>query len=120
MATEYTTHDGRKGNPHYCKASVYSGSYYWPTQCSRKAKKDGWCHQHHPDTEAERKAKSVAKWKAEYNARAAQSRHQQKAAESLALLKQIARGHNDPIALARGFFADRGEHWENQDERSES
>lgn len=31
-------------------------------QCSRKAVKDGWCKQHHPDAAEERKQKSIERY----------------------------------------------------------
>lgn len=39
-------------DPDRCAAAVWAG--YSPHQCLRKAKKDGWCGQHHPDAEASR------------------------------------------------------------------
>ena len=40
-------------DPIRCKAEVNSG-YSNYRQCSRKAGKDGWCKQHHPDAQAKR------------------------------------------------------------------
>ncbi|MCP4410905.1 MAG: hypothetical protein GY807_24830 [Gammaproteobacteria bacterium] len=52
-------------DPSRCKASVAQGGmrvgFY---QCSRKAVKDGWCKQHHPDTEKKRREESRAKYNA--------------------------------------------------------
>lgn len=45
-----------------CKTQVMRG--YHVSKCSRKAKWDGFCIQHHPDTIAKREEKSEAKWKA--------------------------------------------------------
>lgn len=46
-----------------CKRHVYpiGGSFMGHT-CSRKAVRDGYCTQHHPDTEKARTEKSVARW----------------------------------------------------------
>jgi hypothetical protein len=47
-----------------CKETVWEGMARYP--CSRKAWKDGYCKQHHPDSVAERAEKSrlrsEAKW----------------------------------------------------------
>lgn len=44
-----------------CSEWVYSeGRDVWGHQCSRKAVKDGYCLQHHPDSVAERRAKRDA------------------------------------------------------------
>jgi len=46
-----------------CKHNVYAD---WHThQCPRKAWKDGYCKQHHPDTIAERDRKRREKWERE-------------------------------------------------------
>lgn len=37
-------------------------AYFHPRQCSRPAVKDGYCHTHHPDAVAKRRAKSDAKF----------------------------------------------------------
>lgn len=58
MAREYTGRRGEKiANPKKCKASVSNGGKWgWlhPHQCKRKPWKDGWCKQHHPDTESKK------------------------------------------------------------------
>ena len=41
--------------PEQCKASVYHEIPSGFHQCRRKPWKDGWCKQHHPDTEAKRR-----------------------------------------------------------------
>jgi hypothetical protein len=50
-----------------CQAKVYGDWHSW--QCTRKAKRDGFCTQHHPDTVAKRAAKRRARWDAEDEAR---------------------------------------------------
>ena len=48
-----------------CKASVpFGGRSVNFHQCQRKAKRDGWCTQHHPDSEAKRRAEADARYKA--------------------------------------------------------
>ena len=44
----------------FCKETVFSKgtSFPRPSRCSRKATKDGFCHQHHPDTKTLRQAKA--------------------------------------------------------------
>lgn len=62
-----------------CRAAIAQGS--WTVsfrQCSRKPWKDGWCKQHHPDTEEERQAQRMV-------------RSRQKQERSLAFLLQLAR-----------------------------
>ena len=62
MAHEY---EPTNRDPDRCKASVSGegryGSFH-AHQCSRKPWKDGWCKQHHPDAEAERRVQSEARW----------------------------------------------------------
>lgn len=41
-----------------CKAMVYRAPYNHDHQCTRKAWKDGYCKQHHPDSAKERQRKS--------------------------------------------------------------
>ena len=47
-----------------CKQEVHDRQSSWPRfhQCRRKAVKDGYCKQHHPDTVAERERKSKERW----------------------------------------------------------
>jgi hypothetical protein len=53
-----------------CKAIVLRRGY-WAGRCNRKAAKDGYCAQHHPDTVVNRKAERDAKWIADVNKRMA-------------------------------------------------
>lgn len=46
----------------YCKEMVWQGMHNY--QCSRKAVRDGWCKQHHPDAYEARRIKSHETWKA--------------------------------------------------------
>lgn len=62
--------------PNRCKASVADGMRFY--QCRRKPWKDGWCKQHHPDTEAKRRAER-------------KPRYQQKTEHSLGFLLGKAR-----------------------------
>ena len=41
-------------NPCRCKQTIYKGTWARASQCSRKATKDGYCKQHHPDAVAKR------------------------------------------------------------------
>lgn len=41
-----------------CKQEIYRGTFSRQDQCSRQAKRDGYCNQHHPDTVKARKEKS--------------------------------------------------------------
>ena len=43
-----------------CKAHVWHD--YHQDQCTRAAKRDGWCSQHHPDAEKERRSIAHEKW----------------------------------------------------------
>ncbi len=60
--------DPREG---YCKKSVYVASGNWghSHQCSRKAKVDGYCKQHHPDSEKAREEDRKAEWARETETR---------------------------------------------------
>ena len=54
--------------PQYCKATVHSNSSgRHGCQCARKAVKDGYCTQHHPDTEKARTAKRMAEYRAKHD-----------------------------------------------------
>jgi len=60
MASRYK---GRDFSEAKCSASVYGG---WHShQCSRKPWKDGWCKQHHRDTEESRRQKSAERYEAQ-------------------------------------------------------
>lgn len=52
-----------------CRARMWRRFRELP--CSRRATRDGYCGQHHPDAEAAREAKSRAKWDAQQAARVA-------------------------------------------------
>lgn len=85
MAFEYkqnTRYDAAV-NPATCKASV-SGGRGMIYQCGRKRWKDGWCKQHHPDSEAERRRHSVEKYEQKW-------RNREKAEEqnAVALLREL-------------------------------
>ena len=45
-------------DPRRCKAGVYDSQTWRTNQCQRLARIDGWCKQHHPDAEAERRRKA--------------------------------------------------------------
>jgi len=45
-----------------CKAMVVPYGAWRESQCSRKASKDGYCKQHHPDSVQARRDKRAAKW----------------------------------------------------------
>lgn len=52
-----------------CKAHVYHPGRWTHSTCSRKAVSDGYCTQHHPDTEARKKKERDDKWNASCKAR---------------------------------------------------
>lgn len=56
-------------DPSHCKEAVSDGSR-WMTwhQCKRKAKIDGWCTQHHPDTIKRKYEERMKGWKAKQEA----------------------------------------------------
>ena len=65
MAFEHKPYDRYSSpvNPDQCKASVPDGGRSMRDhQCHRKPWRDGWCKQHHPDTEAERREESSRRW----------------------------------------------------------
>ena len=62
MIHEYKSHGlyAAPVDPGRCRASVpFGGRSVSFRQCLRKAKKDGWCAQHHPDAEKARQEKSL-------------------------------------------------------------
>ena len=73
----------------YCKESVW-GDYH-SYQCQRKAKRDGYCTQHHPDSAKAREYKRAAKWRLERKRR------------ELAATVELARSHvvHEAMALFR-------------------
>jgi hypothetical protein len=53
-------------DPEHCKAGVWSREgWSRQYQCTRKAKVDGYCKQHHPDAVKRRREESDARWRAE-------------------------------------------------------
>jgi hypothetical protein len=54
-----------------CKENVWHASGNWghSSQCSRKAKRDGYCTQHHPDSVKIRRAGSQAKYDKDWTIR---------------------------------------------------
>lgn len=72
-----------------CKERVWGGDAFQSHRCYRKAVKDGYCKQHHPDAWAKRRDESMARWRAEDErdkAKWAQERQQYKDAERFAAL----------------------------------
>ena len=86
-----------------CKAMVSTPglSFGGEHQCSRQAKRDGYCAQHHPDAKAERDRKGDEKFEA-------RMRPIRLRAAALKAIQAIANGHNDPRALAQKVLADNG------------
>ena len=41
-----------------CVQNIYRGDFARVSRCSRKAKRDGYCTQHHPDSVADREKKA--------------------------------------------------------------
>lgn len=69
MAHEYKPRDylyAAPFDPGRCKASVTERGHWRPHQCRRKPWKDGWCKQHHPDAEAERREQSKKRWEEKF------------------------------------------------------
>ena len=61
-----------KFDPDRCKASVHGGGRSVRFhQCLRKPWKDGWCKQHHPDSEKARLEESQAHWNEKWHNRTA-------------------------------------------------
>lgn len=85
-------------DPKRCKAGVHSSeglSGY--AQCARKAKKDGWCSQHHPDAEEARRKAASEKYKAKLRRHSLGFYGQR----FMAALVKIRDGDNDPRETAR-------------------
>jgi len=74
-------------DPERCKASVTTlGMRFAFHQCQRKATKDGWCYQHHPNAVADRRQESVNAYR-----RKMANRPIVKARNQLAELRQVCR-----------------------------
>lgn len=84
-----------------CKEMVHKadGTFHGQTyQCNRKAKQDGYCSQHHPDSVIARRDKNMAKRKAE---QAARKRHYERPGLLREALEEIAKGQiSDPAEYA--------------------
>lgn len=83
-------------DPAFCMEPVFSHRGSGGHQCNRKAIKDGYCTQHHPDAVIERHRKAAAR-------HAAKDRQMTRlyAGPAIQALRSIASGHNDPARLAR-------------------
>ena len=64
MSNEFEPRHGT-ANPARCKAAVHSCGVPHARQCRRSPWRDGWCQQHHPDTEKARHDASLAKYREE-------------------------------------------------------
>lgn len=80
-----------------CKETVWDAKSWHKYQCSRKAVKDGYCKQHHPDSVAERQRKAEAAYEEKrkkepwFIVGELRKKVEQKDAEIAALNKTIAR-----------------------------
>ncbi len=54
-----------------CKQRIFGGNSFHGHPCTRKAVKDGYCRQHHPDSVEERRKKSAQRWEDQWAARVA-------------------------------------------------
>jgi|GEM_PF-6509011 len=74
----------------------------WPTfhQCTRLAVRDGYCKQHHPDAVRERRQRSHDQSEARWQER----RLEIYGKSAIGLLREIAKGHNDPCNAAREWL----------------
>lgn len=63
-----------------CKESVHDDYGVGFHRCERRAVRDGFCKQHHPDAVKARRAKSDAKWQAEHDVMMA--KHEQRQADA--------------------------------------
>lgn len=50
-----------------CQKRVYDHTGFHSVRCSRKAVKDGFCKQHHPDTVKARQERSDKAWREKFN-----------------------------------------------------
>lgn len=110
----------REGDPARCRASVPDGGRS-PMfhQCTRKptvfrdctspAGTFGFCKMHDPVAEAERRAAKDAKWRREWDERDARLNLREKRVKAekrcIAVLREIAAGHNDPRSIAQEALA---------------
>jgi hypothetical protein len=88
--------EGEK-QPARCKARVFDRSWPVARQCPRKAKRDGYCGQHHPDAEKAREEKGTARYEAK-----------QARKDTLALLSPVAKAalaHAREEGRAEGYAA---------------
>lgn len=50
-----------------CQKRVYDERGFHSSRCSRKAVRDGWCKQHHPDAVKARQEKSEKEYREKWN-----------------------------------------------------
>lgn len=94
--------------PVYCKETVHPRGFTMARgfRCERKAVRDGYCKQHHPDAVAERRTKSNERYEADARARHAKTaRAYDRPREYMEALRLIAAGHNDARTLATEVLA---------------
>ena len=74
-----------------CKKGVHSDgmSFARQKQCSRRAVRDGFCSQHHPEAEAKRNAESRERWQMESRQRQAGYDRQNRAYAALSALEAL-------------------------------
>lgn len=103
-----------KPDPKYCAAAVHKGGRSVGFhQCNRKpvihreieGKKYGFCKQHDPVLVAAKDKARREKWDREWAEKQAKWDRQEQTAKALQACKkaieQIAKGHNDPMTLAK-------------------
>lgn len=85
-----------------CEQVSASLRWHIPSQCSRKnghGPDGAYCYQHNPEKVAAKRAAEEAKWNAARDLRLIEGKR-------LSIIEAIAKGHNDPRALATGYLRD--------------
>lgn len=93
-----------------CMKEVYYPGGFHTYRCRRKAVKDGWCKQHHPEAERARREKSDREWKAKWdNSPVMQLKRKEEEMRSLALRLDTARNKlQEAFEYANGRWSEWG------------
>lgn len=83
----------------WCKERVWHERFH--SQCSRKAWKDGYCKQHHPDTVKARRKKQREKWQIEDRINNIVWNIRETRAECVDLVYKLAGGNKKAAALVK-------------------
>lgn len=92
------------------RVTVYDNGWPRSHQCKRKnghGPDGAYCKTHSPETVAEKQKARQEKWDMEMEAFRLRSKLQANASAMLGIIRQIAKGHNDPRQLCADFLREK-------------